>query len=551
MVSKMAITAIVIIVAAPILIGYAMAFEDVERTRYNPADTKNVTDLILNDTTYSYMSANSYALNSKVWNTSSSYPQYNEYPEYREISATHTSLPMGYSDSLPATFVPSDYKYIMINLTDDISASSHTVMTVHGGNNDGMSYSYFKKLTYYADQGIQLHNPEVYMYNYTTDTLSTLDVRSATSLSFDLSTYTGGIQVHYIRADGSTDNTYANTTSGYNVYRQGLSTVLVNEFATWVPGLDSSNILATVDLRDLTGGLGGDSKVAYRIIAIGDNKRVSVLEISRSSALSPWTINGTEMFRSDDPDKNVWQFMITNGNIDAAYVGSWPNTLGPAYAYQTISVPFESLSPGSDIQAIYFNKESPTDTERMRIDAATTRSAPYPVIRDQTYSPALLNNAADGYVTEFSKVGQYGSSIDFAGNSYAVSNGRITVGSKTLPLEGLTFRSEKDDDGNFTNYIGDIKLATTTASLPILTLVGTWGMIVQTTYLDKEIVTVTEWIPGEFAWNGTDQSFALIGLATCVAVFVGLGMYGRRSGAKVGMLMLITGCAAFIFLAMI
>ena len=63
----MAITAIVIIVAAPILIGYAMAFEDVERTRYNPADTKNVTDLVMNDSTYTYMSANSYTLNSNVW----------------------------------------------------------------------------------------------------------------------------------------------------------------------------------------------------------------------------------------------------------------------------------------------------------------------------------------------------------------------------------------------------------------------------------------------------------------------------------------------------
>ena len=55
MVSKMAVIAIVAIVAAPILTGYLMAFEDVERARYNPDDTKNVTDLVMNDSTYTYL----------------------------------------------------------------------------------------------------------------------------------------------------------------------------------------------------------------------------------------------------------------------------------------------------------------------------------------------------------------------------------------------------------------------------------------------------------------------------------------------------------------
>ena len=41
-----------------------------------------------------------------------------------------------------------------------------------------------------------------------------------------------------------------------------------------------------------------------------------------------------------------------------------------------------------------------------------------------------------------------------------------------------------------------------------------------------------------------------MGLITCAAVFVGLGMYGARSGAKVGKLMIICGCAAFVFLAL-
>ncbi len=564
MVSKMAVIAIVAIVAAPILTGYLMAFEDVERARYNPDDTKNVTDLVMNDSTYTYMSANSYTLNSNVWvgasvNRNPDISNYEkQYPIYREVSTTYTSVPMARSSSIPATFTISDYSYAEIRLNDQISAANHITVTINGGNLNGQTTDYFIGLIYYS---YRYDHPQILTYNYVTEQFGSIDARQATSLSFNASGYTGSIEFDYVLSDGSSNGMYANTTSGYNPYISisGNSYLddgpLTYDTAEWVPQLHSSSILVTADLRDLTPYSNGYlQNVGFKLsawsygTAYNEYYELARIEVKQSSGT--WMINDTAIYRSDDPDRNVWQFRITNGNVEAAYVGAWPNTLGPAYAYQTITVPFESQDPDADIQTLSFLKSSPTNTERVRVDAATTRSAPIPVIKDQTYSPTMLNDAADGYVTELSKVGQSGPSIEFAGNTYTVTDGRITVGTKKVPLEGLTFRSEKDDNGNVINYIGGIRVANT-ASIPAVTLNGTWAMIVQTTYLDMEIVTVTEWVPGQFAWNGVDESFALIGLISCVATFIGLGMYGRRSGAKVGVLMLITGCAAFIFLAMI
>lgn len=103
-------------------------------------------------------------------------------------------------------------------------------------------------------------------------------------------------------------------------------------------------------------------------------------------------------------------------------------------------------------------------------------------------------------------------------------------------------------DGVRTNYINNVELSEGDTAL---TMSGKWGAIVVLDQLTYNEVTSTEWVAGEWAWNGVDASFGLIGLMTCGAVFVGLGMYGARSGAKVGTLMLICGAAALIFIALI
>ena len=164
-----------------------------------------------------------------------------------------------------------------------------------------------------------------------------------------------------------------------------------------------------------------------------------------------------------------------------------------------------------------------------------------------TYDPAsqLLMDSTASYRIELADIGQIGDSITWGGETYAVTDGKITVNNVKIKVSDLQLDS-KYLDGVRTNYINGRQISTGSNSLQ---LTGTWAAIVSLSELDHSTTTSTEWIAGEFAWNGVDQSFALMGLITCVAVFVGLGMYGARSGAKVGTLMIICGFAALIFLA--
>ena len=136
-----------------------------------------------------------------------------------------------------------------------------------------------------------------------------------------------------------------------------------------------------------------------------------------------------------------------------------------------------------------------------------------------------------------------------------MTDGSITVEGKKIRLLQASFSAVYDEETEtYTPSINGIELNTELPPSPVapaLGLGGEWSLAVMAYNVEKIEGTHLVWQAGEFAFNGADSNFALIGLLTCGAVFVGLGMYGRRSGAKVGMLMLITGCAAFIFLAMI
>ena len=554
---KIIVIALVLIVATPILIGYGTAFEDVTRDVYEANDTKNITELLVNGTDYSYIDANTYVTNSRVWTTTSILNPYSSvatFPSYYSVGDKYTSIPYGESNTLPGTITLADYSYYKLELDTLPSSTGYITMTIHGGSSDGYSTPFFNGIT--IDNSVMC-----YTYNFNTDVETTMVLTGATSVSLTSNGYSGNITIHYVNADGSA-NKYADFVPGFNVYEIGGRKTATNvmDSAEWIPKLEAKKVVFTVDLESLTkytGTVTNFVDAGYRIAAYGYTQRadstwdyhlLSAINVQYTSGA--WNINDTPIMRGE-PGKNVWQFIISNGEIIANYVGAWPNNVGVAYAYQTITVPYTNSTPDLDIMTIWTGKVAPTDTERMRVDGAIVRGMSYPVIQDQTYSPTLLNASSDGYETTISKVGAVGGSIEFAGNTYDVSKGRIEVGSTYLPLEGLTFRSEKQSNGTFVNYIGGKRIAGDTASVPSIVMNGSWSMIVQTTYFDKNTVTTNEWQPGEFAWNGVDSSFAIMGLITCAGVFVGLGMYGKRSGAKVGTLMLICGGAALIFLALI
>ena len=134
---KVAVMALVAVVAIPIIMGYALNFQEVEHNDYRAGDSQTVTDLLINSEVYSYGQANTYSLNKNNWGNSGIYYFF---PQYRSVSDTVTSVPMGYSTTRPAgDVIFSNYLYYSIWV--DNTASDYVTYTIHGGYYDGQSFS--------------------------------------------------------------------------------------------------------------------------------------------------------------------------------------------------------------------------------------------------------------------------------------------------------------------------------------------------------------------------------------------------------------------------
>ena len=125
------------------------------------------------------------------------------------------------------------------------------------------------------------------------------------------------------------------------------------------------------------------------------------------------------------------------------------------------------------------------------------------------------------------------------------------VGTHQIPVKGLVMSSIPNGAGTYDNKIGNT-IVSTTATPSTITFNGVWSASISTQSMESYTYTKTEWIAGEFAWDGMDQNFLIVGLITCLGAFVALGIYARRtrSGGIIP-LMIVTGCAAAVFFIMI
>ena len=184
----------------------------------------------------------------------------------------------------------------------------------------------------------------------------------------------------------------------------------------------------------------------------------------------------------------------------------------------------------------------------LRVDRTQSLAGSFPVIKNNTLTPSTLYPDMASYGVQLSHVDMAGTSIVFGSNTYTVTNKTITVNNKTIDLEGSVWRSVYDG----VEYVNTINgtVVSTTSNPTTMRFNGSWSTIVELQHMDVVTWTHTEWIPGKFAWNGIDANFCIVGLIASAGAFVGLGMYGARSGAKVGKLMLVCGAMAFVFIAL-
>lgn len=201
---------------------------------------------------------------------------------------------------------------------------------------------------------------------------------------------------------------------------------------------------------------------------------------------------------------------------------------------------------------VYFNKvnlnipdEDRTDVS-FRVNAANVLAGYFPSTKDYTLSMAELF-PDKSYSLKLNSIGIYGDSINIGSTAYGVTDGRISVGGKLVPLKGAVIRSI-NDGGVYKNTINGYELGDTSAPAAI-TFGGEWSLTITGDTLKETHPTHMEWSPGEFAFDKRD--FAAVGLLVAGACMVGLGMTGQRSGVKIGVLMLVCGGAALVYLTMI
>lgn len=200
----------------------------------------------------------------------------------------------------------------------------------------------------------------------------------------------------------------------------------------------------------------------------------------------------------------------------------------------------------------FFNKvnlnipdEDRTDVA-FRVNATNVLAGYFPSTKDFTLSMAELF-PDKSYSLKLNSIGIYGDSINIGSTAYEVTDGRINVGGKLVPLKGAVIKSI-DDGGVYKNTINGYELGDTSAPAAI-TFGGEWSLTVTGDTLKETHPTHMEWSPGEFAFDKRD--FAAVGLLVAGACMVGLGMMGKRSGVKIGVLMLVCGGAALVYLTMI
>ncbi|MDY0413045.1 hypothetical protein, partial [Methanothrix soehngenii] len=185
---------------------------------------------------------------------------------------------------------------------------------------------------------------------------------------------------------------------------------------------------------------------------------------------------------------------------------------------------------------------------RLRVDSAQIVAGDFPSTKDYTLDMNALF-PAKSYSVRVHSIGVYGDSLTLAGVSLPVTNGTVTVNDRTIALRGADISCiDRDGDGIYVTSIGTEEVGTTTGPGSIY-LEGEWSLTATAYILEEVTSTQLRWQPGEFGFDET--GFIVVGLIACLGAFVGLGMYGRRSGAKVGVLMLICGGTAMVLLMMV
>lgn len=562
-VSKIAVIALVAIISVPILLGYALNLNQVTVSEYDRNDDSvNVTQLLQNGTAYTTANGDIYQLNSKF---TRDFDDVKIYPKYEQISSVKSSMPL--TEGHIANYTGGDFPTLLATrdmyfISFDIAYSATSYVTV-GVYRNGAITDTFNHVSYLL---FERSTNTIYItciYGPNSWTTYTDTDEHFEGFKFTL-TGLSSLPIDYglINRIGYGTNPYVDISAGFHFNRDSYNP----SGYSWYINLPqkTSTALVSINLDSIT-----DANYVFSLHDITFTKTTTAGVVSWTASRTNMGVTTTyDLYYDPSISNNTYQMFIDYSdqsepsddpshpdpyrkytrNVELRYIGGWQKLIGSANYYLTYT--FEKTEyrqpANSYLNSIYVtgSPRSPT----IRVDAAQFQAFQYQVIEDKTYDPSSFRSVPS---TEVASIQKYGTQIIFGGNTYSVKDGNITLGSHSIPVEGLIFSSVPNDNGTYDNKIGNT-LVSTTANPSTIQFVGKWAASVSTASMSQNTYTKTEWNVGSFAWDGMDQNFLIVGLVTCLGVFVALGIYARksRSGGIIP-LMIVVGGAAMVFFVML
>ena len=194
----------------------------------------------------------------------------------------------------------------------------------------------------------------------------------------------------------------------------------------------------------------------------------------------------------------------------------------------------------------------------MYCDSVTYTAGSYSVMLNSSLNAALYF-PEQNCSAELRSISQYGDSITLPGAANAnlpVTGGYVTVTgtengetvSKEVKLRELTLLAVYDSENrSYACYVDGILLGQT--NTPAIVLNGAWILTAYVYKTEAYTYTTLEWDLGTFNLDAT--GFCLVGLLCSFVAFVGLGLWGRRSGGKVAALAFVALLCAFVYLTIL
>lgn len=576
MVSKIAVIALVAIVACPILLGYALNLEETTVTDYRPMDDSvNVTPLLQNGTEWSYADADPAQLNNPTTSFGDNSNIGRVVPYYNTISTVKTTTPLLTSVigswGGGVAYNMQDYLNYDVLIYYDVSPTNYVTAEFYDSSNTLLlTINYLTHFNYDAAS-----NNIVYSA-YSSSAVGSPIIMNLFALNANLLdhiSYTvvgGNKQLDYSYILKSSNPYYADISGGwyFGKYPNQPPHYKIN-----LPQ-NTNSLLYTINLDSITAPNYSVCMYMYPIYYLFSKTTTGGVATYTLQSLTAAVPDGRidfELYYDPARSDNTYQFYYQvekvsedstskyyNEHIECRYVGGWPAVIGEANAYLTYSgdVSYTSTiyAPDIALNLQFFATNSigdpnATRTPTMRVDSATFRAFEKPVIENQEYDPAVYRTAPATTLG-----GDYinGYSFTFGGNTYLLdSENKITIGTHKIPVKGMVLDSIPAEGGGYDNRINGTVISNT-ASPSTIIFNGKWNASISTQSMESYTYTHTDWKVGEFAWDGIDQNFLMVGLITCLGVFIALGIYARKKGSG-GLipLMIVTGCAAAVFFIML